>query len=121
MSLLDFADNELIIIDGPNFTGAVVTSTGDRNKFTAEVSIRGGITKKVTLTYDEVAQLVVDAICNGKTLKKNAMFAGGVKEAVEHCRKIYRDKGGKEIAYDEIDTDAITEKHKVTDLPYEPN
>lgn len=119
MSLIDFADNELIVIDGPGFTGAVVTSTGNRDKFKVEVSIRGGITKKLTLNYDEVAQLVVDSICNGKELKKNAMFHGGLKEAVEHCRKIYKDKGGKEIAYQEVD--AVAEELFAKDLPYDPN
>ena len=49
MDIRDFADNEVIFLDGPGKTGVVVTTTGDRNTFTAEISIRAGITKKVTM------------------------------------------------------------------------
>ncbi len=105
MDIRDFADNEVIFLDGPGKTGVVVTTTGDRNTFTAEISIRAGITKKVTMTYDDVAQLVVDSVCNGKELKKNCLFRGGFKDAVKHCRKIYKDRGGEDIKYDSLDTD----------------
>ena len=47
------------------------------------------------------------------------MFHGGLKEAVEHCRKIYKDKGGREIAYQEVD--AVAEELFAKDLPYDPN
>ncbi len=122
MDIRDFADNEVIVIDGPNFTGAVVTTTTDRNKFIAEMSIRGGISTKVTLTYDDVAQLVVDSIVNGKELKKNALFKGGLKEALDHCRKIYIESGMEPIKYDSLEEE--TEEYKkmiAEDQPYVPS
>ncbi len=105
MDIRDYADNEVIWIDGPESTGAVVTTTGDRDRFRVEVSIRHGITKKIEMSYDDVAQLVVDSICNNKELKKNLLFRNGFKEAVEHCRKIYKERGGEDIKYDNLDTE----------------
>ena len=118
MDIRDFADNEVIWVDGPNNTGVVVTTTGDRDKYFVEISIRAGITKKVNMDYDAVAQLVVDSVCNGKELKKNCLFRGGLKEAVEHCRKVYKGRGGEDIKYDSLDTD---EENKLIakSLPHE--
>jgi hypothetical protein len=122
MDIRDFADNEVIVIEGPNYTGAVVTTTGDRDKFKAEMSIRAGITTKVTLTYDDVAQLVVDSIVNGKELKKNSLFKGGIREAFEHCRKIYIDSGMEPIKYDSLEEEPEEyEKMIAKDQPYVPS
>ena len=122
MDIRDFADNEVIIIEGPHFTGAVVTTTGDRNKFIAEMSVRAGITTKVILTYDDVAQLVVDSIVNGKELKKNSLFKGGIKEAFEHCRKIFIASGMEPIKYDSLEEGPEEYKKMISkDQPYVPS
>lgn len=99
MDLLDYAGNEVLIIKGSDYRGVVAISTGDRDLFDVEISIRAGITKKLKMNFDNVAQLFVDSIINGKTLKSQMLFKGGFPEAVEYCRKKYRENGGEPIKY----------------------
>lgn len=99
MEAIDYAGNELLVLDGQGYTGAVVISTGDRNKFDVEISIRAGVTKKMTLNYDEVVQLYVDSVINGKTCKKQLLFRNGLEGAVQYCRDKYRANGGEPIKY----------------------
>jgi hypothetical protein len=102
-----YADNELVFLEGDGYTSAIVLSTGVPDKFKVEISQRAGIARKCEMNYDEVAQLVVDSVANKKRLVRNYLFKGGLKEAVYHCSKKYRESHEpiKPVKYEDIDTD----------------
>lgn len=102
-----YADNELLFIEGENYTSAVVMSTGIPDQFKVEISQRAGITRKCTMNYTEVAQLVVDSVVNGKQLKRNYLFKGGIQEAVKHCSREFRKHNDpiKPTKYEDIDNE----------------
>ncbi len=121
MEAIDYAGNEILVLDGEGYTGAVAISTGDRNKFSVEISIRAGVTKKTTLNYDEVVQLFVDSVINGKTCKKQLLFKDGFQGAVNYCRDKYRANGGEPIKYASLE-DSDFEKSLIADhVPYGEN
>ncbi len=114
MEAIDYVGNEVLILHGKGYTGAVVISTGDRNLFKTEVSIRAGITKKCDMTFDEVVQLFVDSVINGKTVKKQLLFKDGFEGAVRHCRDMYKKNGGEPIKYASLE-DSDFEKSLISE------
>ncbi len=116
-SAVDYAGNEVLIMDGKGYTGLVVISTGDRNHFKTEISIRGGITKKCDMTYDEVVQLFVDSVINGKTVKKQLLFQNGFQGAVDYCRNMYRKNGGEPIKYASLEDSEEEKKLLAKSVP----
>lgn len=105
MDPLDYAGNEVLILHAKDYRGVVVTSTGDRDQFKVEISIRAGVTKKLTMNYDDVVQLFVDSVINGKTVKQQLLFKGGFEEAVQYCRAKYKANGGEPIKYASLEDD----------------
>lgn len=87
-----FRGNVLLFFKQDFRNNSRVISTGEENVFKIEKMMSRGITADCFVNIGGVANYYVEQIAMGATCEQNFIFPKALDDAVEICRKIYRDE-----------------------------
>lgn len=85
-----FKGNELLFFKQDYCNSSRIVSTGEKNVFKLEKSIRKGIIAESLMDITGVANYFVEQSVNGAKVTQNFLFPKGLDDAIEICRNVYK-------------------------------
>ncbi len=85
-----FKGNELMFFKQDFCNSSRIVSTGEKNVFKLEKSIRKGILAESLMDITGVANYYVEQSANGAKVTQNLLFPKGLRDAIEICREVYK-------------------------------